>query len=194
MMRALPVALVLALAACGASTTTTTTPPSTASASSAEQSGSGACTARAARDWTLSGVTYIVLAVAEGPSCAHATASLMVRAPDGRSLFADAYPTEQVSLAFSPHSDATALATELQAWIAGDPEHTTADQLPAWPEGAPAPPGFTPRLARIAYEGLRTEKTSILCYPDGGESNACIALSTNPAMVQRIGSLTPERR
>jgi hypothetical protein len=117
----------------------------------------------------------------------------MLRASDGSAIFADAYPVDQVSLAFNPHADATRLASDLQAWIAGDPAHMSADQLPAWSEGLPTPPGFTPAVARLTYEGLRTEKAAILCYPDGRESNACVALTPHPLLVQRIGSLSPQR-
>ena len=186
--------LALLLSACGASTTASTEAAPSAAASSAAQNASGACTARAARDWSVGDAAFMIQATADGPSCANATALLVLRTHDGRALFADAYPIEQVPLAFNPRADATRLATDLQAWIAGDDAHRTADQLPAWPEGAAAPPGFMPKLARLAYEGLRTEKAAILCYPDGGESNACIALTPSPAGVQRIGSLTPERR
>lgn len=184
----------LLLAACGGATSTTTEITPSAAASSAAQSASGVCNAHATRDWKIGDTSFMVDATAQGPSCAHAVAILVLRTADGRALFADAYPIDQVTLAFNPNGDATRLASDLQAWITGDEHHSTADQLPAWPEGAPAPPGFTPALARLSYEGLRNEKAAILCYPDGGESNACVALTPAPAMAQRIGSLTPTRR
>ena len=194
MSRAIFVSFALLLGACGASTTPSTEAAPSAAASSAAQNASGACTARAARDWSVGSSSFMIEASADGPTCATATATLVLRSHDGRALFSDAYPIEQVPLAFNTRADATRLATDLQAWIAGDDEHRTANQLPAWPEGAAAPPGFTAKLARLAYEGLRTEKAAILCYPDGGESNACVALTPSPALVERMGSLTPERR
>ena len=191
-MRAAFAALIL-LGGCGASTGPAPQAPSP-SVSSAVQSSSGACAARAARDWMVGGKSFMIEATAEGPSCRDAVARLAIRTSEGRALYANAYPLEQVPLAFNPNADATRLASDLQAWIQGSDEFRTADQLPAWPEGAAAPPGFTPKLARVAYEGVRTEKASILCFPDGGESNACIALIAEPVLVQEIGSLTPERR
>lgn len=193
-MRTSAAAFALLLAACGGPTSTTTEITPSAAASSAAQSPSGACTAHATRDWKIGDQSFMVDATAQGPSCAHAVAMLVLRTADGRALFADAYPIDQVPLAFNPHGDATRLASDLQAWITGDDQHSAADQLPPWPEGAPTPPGFTPALARLTYEGLRTEKAAILCYPDGGESNACVALTPEPIMAQRIGSLTPARR
>jgi hypothetical protein len=150
------------------------------------------CFAEFSRDWSAVGSQYYVIeAEAEGPTCAEATATMRLTSRDGTVLFEHAYRTAQVSLAFSPNSNQTGLREELEAWSANTADPQTADTLPPWPAGAQRPPGFQPEVTRAQYEAARGAQGPVFCYPDGGESNACVALAGDRATL--LGSLTPER-
>jgi hypothetical protein len=188
MKRATITLAVLALMACSPpqakqeETTTAEVPPAAARAG---------CFAEFSRDWSAVGSQYYVIeAEAEGPTCREATATMRITSRDGVTLFEHEYQTAQVPLAFSPMSNQTALREELEAWTANTADPQTADTLPAWPSGAQRPPGFQPAVARGQYEGARGAQGPLFCFPDGGESNACVALAGDRATL--LGSLTPE--
>lgn len=146
------------------------------------------------RELQFGGAPYRVEARAEGASCDQATASLRLIAPSGGAIFETAYPTNQVPLAFNPTgADQARLATELNAWTANVAQDPTANLLPAWPQGAERPPHFTPALSRDAYEAARAAQRPLYCFPDGGESNACLAIDTGAQTAALLGSWTPER-
>lgn len=150
------------------------------------------CNAQAARDWSAVGSQYYVIeAEAHGPTCGEAIATIRIKSRDGAVLFTRDYPTAEVPLAFSPHSGETGLRIELDAWAQNAALVQTADWLPAWPSGAPRPPRFQPEVSRTQYESARGAQGPLFCFPDGGESNACIAMAGNRALL--LGSLTPER-
>lgn len=150
------------------------------------------CFAEFSRDWSAVGSQYYVIeAEAEGAHCRDATATIRITSRDGVELFERSYPTAQVPLAFNPNSNQTALRAELERWTANTAEPATADTLPAWPARATRPPGFQPEVTRGVYEAARGAQGPVFCYPDGGESNACVALAGDRATL--LGSLTPER-
>jgi hypothetical protein len=152
------------------------------------------CFAEASRDWSAVGSQYYVIeAEARGATCADATATLRITSQQGAVLFERAYPTSQVTLAFAPNSDQTALRNELEEWTVNTAEPATADTLPPWPAGAQRPPGFQPAqgVTRSTYEGARGAQGPLFCFPDGGESNACVAMNGDRATL--LGSLTPEQ-
>jgi hypothetical protein len=133
----------------------------------------------------------VIEAEAEGPTCAEATATIRITSRDGTTLFEHTYRTAEVPLAFSPNSNQTALREELGAWTLNTADPQTADTLPAWPAGAQRPPHFQPEVTRTQYENARGAQGPLFCYPDGAESNACVALAGDHATL--LGSLTPER-
>lgn len=152
------------------------------------------CYAEASQDWSAAGGQYYVIeAEATGATCPEATATMRITTSDGALLFERAYPTAQVTLAFAPNADQSQLRAELEAWAQNTAETPTADSLPAWPSGAPRPPNFQPAegVTRTVYETARGNQGPLFCYPDGGESNACVALAGANATL--LGSLTPER-
>lgn len=152
------------------------------------------CFAEASQDWSAVGSQYYVIeAEATGATCREAVATIRITTRDGVTLFEHAYPTAQVPLAFNPNGDQTGLRNELEEWAENTADPATADTLPAWPSGAARPPGFQPAagVTRSHYEQFRGNQGPLFCYPDGGESNACIALMENHATL--LGSLTPER-
>jgi hypothetical protein len=147
-----------------------------------------------ARAVQLGGQTYQVQAHAEGATCDEAVATLKIVAPNGNVAFETAYPIVQVPLAFNATGSGVArLTTELEGWTQNTAERPTADALPAWPQSAEKPPHFTPALSRDAYEAARTAKRPIFCFPDGAESNACVAIDAAAQAGALLGSRTPER-
>lgn len=189
MKRAL-VALVIGLAACAPEA-----PPENAGQTPAEQTPPTqlvGCQAETSRDWSAVGSQYYVVeARARGETCRDATATIRILSRDGAVLFTRDYPTAQVPLAFSPASDQTTLRTELEAWTENTSSTQRTDELPAWPARADRPPHFQPAVTRNQYENARGAQGAMFCYPDGGESNACVALAGDTATF--LGSLTPER-
>lgn len=152
------------------------------------------CNAQFSRDWSAVGSQYYVIeAEAHGDTCATGTATMRLKSREGAVLFERSYPTIQVPLAFNPNSDQTGLREEIEGWTQNTAETPTADWLPAWPSGAARPPGFTPAqgIARNRYEQFRGAQGPVFCFPDGNESNACVALQGDTATL--LGSLTPER-
>lgn len=185
-MRRLSFALALALAACSPPAQqeeTATTPIAPAPSG---------CVAQASQDWSAVGSAYYLIeAEASGLSCAEATATMRIKSRDGAVLFERAYPVRDVSLAFRPNGDQSQLRSDLEGWIQNVAETPTADWLPAWPRGAARPPFFEPAVDRNRYESARGAQGPLFCYPDGGESNACVALDGDSATL--LGSRTPER-
>jgi len=178
----------MALAACSPPAPATKTAEIPAS-STAQQDG---CNAETSRDWSAVGSQYYVIeAQAHGATCVEAVATITIKAREGTVLFTRDYPTSQVPLAFNPNDDQTGLRTDLEGWIANTAEPATADTLPAWPAGAARPPGFEPAVPRNRYEAARGAQGPLFCFPDGGESNACVAMAGDSAVL--LGSLTPER-
>jgi len=178
----------LAIAACSP-------PQSTSEGATAELPPAAAragCFAEFSQDWSAVGSQYYVIETeAEGPTCAEATATMRITSRDGVTLFERAYRTAHVPLAFSPNSNQTQLRAELEQWAQNTAEPPTADTLPAWPAGAQRPPNFQPAAPRTQYEAARGAQGPLFCYPDGAESNACVALAGDRATL--LGSLTPER-
>ncbi len=152
----------------------------------------GGCDMQASRDWSAVGSQYYVIeAETRGETCRDAIATIRIETTEGQTIFTRDYPTAQVPLAFSPNSDQTGVRTELEAWISNTSETQRASELPAWPARAERPPGFQPAATRGQYEAARGAQGPLFCYPDGGESNACVALAGANATL--LGSLTPER-
>ncbi|HVK80431.1 MAG TPA: hypothetical protein VM915_07440 [Verrucomicrobiae bacterium] len=153
------------------------------------------CVANTSRDWSAVGSQYYIIeAELAGDACPDAVATIRIKAREGNAvLFEQNYPIAGVPLAFNPNGDRVSLSSDLEAWIQNTAEVQTADTLPAWPSGAQRPPGFQPAagVTRQRYEGARGAQGPLFCYPDGAESNACIAMAGDTATL--LGSLTPER-
>lgn len=150
------------------------------------------CTAQTSRDWSAVGSQYYVIeAEARGATCAEAVATLRIKSVQGAVLFTRDYPVSDVPLAFNPNNDETGLRADLDVWAQNMADPPTADTLPPWPAGAVRPPGFEPAVARNAYEAARGAQGPLFCFPNGPESNACVAMAGDMATL--LGSLTPER-
>lgn len=150
------------------------------------------CDVQVSRDWSAVGSQYYVIeAEARGETCRDAIATFRVESRDGAVLFTRDYPVAQVPLAFNPSNDLSGLRIDLENWLQNTAETERASDLPAWPLRAARPPHFQPAVTRGVYEAARGAQGPLFCYPDGGESNACIAFAGDRAT--QLGSLTPER-
>lgn len=187
-MRLCSVLLVLALASCSRSSEEATS----AQAATVQPTPVIGCAAQASRDWSAVGSQYYLIDVdARGGTCAAARATMRIKSRDGVVLFERGYDVGQVPLAFNPNNDRTGLRADLEAWTENASDTQTADWLPQWPAGAERPPHFQPAVTRNQYEAARSAQGPLFCYPDGAESNACVALAGDQATF--LGSLTPER-
>jgi hypothetical protein len=181
--------LALGLIACSPAEPPTTTTAEIPATSTSARSG---CNATASRDWSAVGSQYYVIeAEAHGATCAEAVATIRIETTDGQVLFTHDYPTRDVSLAFNPNSNQTGLRDEIDSWTQNTAATGSAAALPAWPSRAQRPPGFQPVVTRNVYEQARGNQSALFCYPDGGESNACVVVAGTRATL--LGSLTPER-
>ncbi|HVY87181.1 MAG TPA: hypothetical protein VG943_18760 [Caulobacterales bacterium] len=176
----------LALLACGQ-------PQATAEKSATSAQAQDACVAQATRNWPIGGQTFRVDASAHGPSCSMAEATLIIRAPDGAVLFSKTYAISQISLSFNPNGDQGTLNDDLNSWIENQAPGANASSLPAWPAGAEKPPQFQPAATRDVYEGARTAQRPLFCYPDDGESHACVAVDATAHSAVLLGSRLFER-
>ena len=197
MRRLLLLAAPLLFAACSppATTTTTTAAETTATMDGKSTPQTPECTATASRDWRVGGQVYRIEGHASGATCTAMNATITLSTPEGTQLFTQSYPTAQIPLAFAPVGDATTRQTELTAWLANvAPAPATANALPAWPTAAAKPLHFTPApgVTRETYQAARAARQPIFCYPDGGESNACLALDATAHTATLLGSRTPE--
>lgn len=153
------------------------------------------CNANTSRDWSAVGSQYYIIeAELAGDACPDAVAAIRIRAREGNAvLLEQSYPIANVPLAFNPNNDRVGMSSDLEGWIQNTAEVQTADWLPPWPSGAQRPPGFQPApgVTRSRYESARGAQGPLFCYPDGAESNACVAMAGDNATL--LGSLTPEQ-
>lgn len=126
-------------------------------------------------------------AFSDGPTCAHAVVTLVIRAPDGAPLWADAMPASQV-MTFSQVRKSGKMTAALREWLAQSHLFRSSLDLPAWKKGEAAPIAgefpFYPDEAvdRDYYEQVRSERLPVFCYVQGMESLACIVLKDGAMM------------
>lgn len=190
-------ALPLAFACSPAVTTTETTTAATTVTTASTTPAIPECMATSVRDWRAGADTYRIEGRVMGANCVEAEATLTVSAPDGGQVYAHTYRITEIPLAFRPTAaEQSVRQTEVEAWTQNTaPAPRTANALPAWPAAADKPPHFAPApgVSREQYQAARTARRPIFCYPDGAESNACIALDPQAKTATLLGSQTPER-
>ena len=149
-----------------------------------------ACPARVHGQWEPEGNAgpFSIDAYTDGPSCAQAAATIVMRDPEGEVAYSDTYPARHVFTL----ADAKTLGemnSALSGWISEGSESfaSTAD-LPEWKEGEHAPEGgefpFIPEefYDQPDYERLRASAAPVYCYVQGLESMACLAIDHGALM------------
>lgn len=140
------------------------------------------CDARATQNWSAGGATYSVEAMAAGPDCQRAVATIVIRDGSGVPLYAEAHMAHDI-MVLAPARDEAGMRTALQEWVTYD-SHTmaTTGALPEWPAHADGPQNgefpFYPSesMVRDEYVALRQRNAPLFCYVQGMESMACLAL------------------
>ena len=153
------------------------------------------CDARAATAWVASDTQYSVEATSAGPDCARAVATITVRDSSGAPLYAEAHFAQHV-MVLAPATDAASMETALREWTnaANNTTMQTSSALPDWPANANAPVSgefpFYPDsdVDRDTYLGLRQADVPLLCYVQGMESLACLALRNG--QLEKVGVQT----
>jgi hypothetical protein len=150
------------------------------------------CSAYAASPWKpASGRALKTEAFSNGPNCARAVVTLVVRGGDGRVLWTDAAAAEHL-MTFVDVKTRPQMARALREWLTQSHVFKSTADLPEWKEGADAPVSgefpFYPELGidRDAYEEIRAARQPVLCYVQGMESMACVALA-NDGQITKIG-------
>ena len=183
---------VLALAVLGVAACTRAAPAPSAPSNQTRIPVATGCNAQTSHDWSaVGGQYYMIEAEAHGPTCREAVATIRIKARDGSLLFEHTYPIAEVPLAFNPNGDQTGLRSDLEEWAQNAADTPTANTLPDWSAGSDHPPFFRPVVPRAVYESARGMEGPLFCYPDGAESNACVAMNGDHATL--LGSRTPER-
>jgi hypothetical protein len=124
-----------------------------------------------------------VEATSVGPDCARAVATFVVRDASGAPIYAEAYLAQHV-MVLADVSDAAAMEAALREWTnpANSTTMATTSALPDWPARATGPQnGEFPFYAaegteRDSYLALRQSNVPLLCFVQGMESLACLAL------------------
>lgn len=142
------------------------------------------CDARAANTWAAGDAQYSVEASTDGPDCARAVATIVVRDASGNPIYAEAHLAQHI-MVLAPATTKAAMQTALADWSnpANNTTMQTTSALPDWPNGADGPQNgefpFYPEQAydRDSYMRVRESNLPLLCYVQGMESMACLALS-----------------
>lgn len=143
------------------------------------------CNARYASPWEPgNGTSYTIEAISDGPTCEQAIAVYTVRGADGALLYSEVYSANQIMVLVG-QATKTDMKGALFQWTMQDTyEGNIANTatLPEWKSGAEAPDGgeftFYPETGvdQAYYKQLRTAKVPMICYVQGMESMACLAL------------------
>ncbi len=189
------------LTACQPQTAATPDAPAAPPAETAAAAGAAdGCVTTVEKAWGPIGPSdhpsYRVKAWTSGAVCESAVVTLAIYARDGFPIYAWAGATQYL-FALNGAKTPAEMTRALQEWIGPDslpPDLTGA--LPPWEETEGQPKRaefpFMPAegMDKATYEDLRKQNLHMLCYPQGMESQLCLALHQGdgaPAMVEEIG-------
>lgn len=140
--------------------------------------------------------SYSVEAFTTGSVCEASVVTLLVRARDGFPIYAWARPVQHL-FGLKDAKDPAAMQAALGDWISRAKENQTTASLPPWEEteGQPrrAEFPFMPSESHAsaeAYNALKAQNRPMLCFPQGSESEQCLALYNDgdgPASLDEIG-------
>lgn len=144
------------------------------SATSAEAT----CNAQSSRHWVKG---FRIEAFAQGPTCAQAVATLIVRNKSGDAVWAHSYITNfLMNFTQPPPAIVKALADNMNDWISGGGFMTSADKLVL--EGE-FPFTVNEAIDADALKRYRNSKAPIFCFIQGMESGNCLVLERDGGVV-----------
>jgi hypothetical protein len=162
-----------------------------------------ACAHTAAHSLTWSSPTDkdTVSASSEGPTCAQAVVTLVVRNIHGDPLwtFARSYYELRTGGTRAPGvAPAPVTAADMEAFLQSLAQVTTmgSAELPDWAEGKPAPQDasrpfkYVTAYSRQSYESLRAANRALICYAAAAETTQCLIMdpaSNAPAVIVAFG-------
>ncbi len=146
-----------------------------ASVSSAAQA---ACTASVTRSWVKG---FTIEATAQGPTCAQAVATLVIRKKSGEPVWVQAYVTSfLMNFSQMPAANSKVLSSTLKDWISGDGFQKSADKLV---EDGEFPFTVDEGIDATAMKRYRKNKAPLFCYIQGMESGNCLTTDSDGAIV-----------
>ncbi len=150
-----------------------------------------ACNLSASKLWPATkGRPLATEAYSNGHNCALAVVVIVVRGADGKPIWHDAMPAEQV-MTFVEAKTPKQMKAALGDWLYQSHTFKSTGDLPEWKKGAEAPVvvgefPFYPEadVDQDTYSKIRAEKAPIFCYVQGMESLSCVALSKDGGMTK----------
>lgn len=154
------------------------------------------CNLGAAKAWKpFKGAAYSSEAYSNGATCAGAVVTIVVRAPGGDVLWAEAMPATHL-MTFADAKTPQRMKAGLVDWLGQQHPFKSTGDLPEWKKGAEAPSmlgefAFYPEAGvdQESYAKIRADKLAIFCYVQGMESMACVAISKDGS-ASKIGVQT----
>jgi hypothetical protein len=162
-----------------------------------------ACTRSATHDvsWSSQTDADVVSATSQGPSCAQAVVTFVVRDAHGDPLwtFANTYYDLRTGGTPPPGVTPSAVSAEdMEKFLQSFANVTTmaSGQLPDWAEGAPGPADatrpfhYSTAYTRDIYEALRASNRPLICYAAAAEATQCLIIdpaSNAPAVIVAFG-------
>jgi hypothetical protein len=167
------------------------------------QGAGDACTHTATHDvsWSNPDAADTVTATSQGPSCAQAVVTFVVRNAHGDPLWTFASTYYDLHTGGTPPPGVTPPAVsgeEMEKFLQSFADVTTmaSGQLPDWAEGAPAPADatrpfhYSTAYTRDIYEALRASNRALVCYAAAAEATQCLIVdpaSNGPAVIVAFG-------
>jgi hypothetical protein len=149
--------------------------------------------------WSNEARPDIILASSEGPSCAQAVVTLVIRNADGDPLWAFASTYYDLTMGGVPPEGAEAISDErMEEFLTGWANVTeqTSNELPEWREGFDSLSASAQTFSydtpfdRETYEMLRGRNLRMLCYAAAVEGSQCLIIdpaSQAPIMIVAFG-------
>lgn len=156
-------------------------------------------TAAHAVTWSNPDAPDVVTARADGPRCAQAVATFVVRNAAGDPLWAFASTYHDLTIGGAPGEDAAEIsADEVDRFLSGwaDVTISRSGSLPAWREGFPTLTESATTFAyetpfdRETYEMLRSRDLPMICYAAAVAASQCLVIdpvSRTPTMIVAYG-------
>lgn len=186
-MRFILLVAALALSACTLSTNT------------AQQASGCARTATHNVTWSTEGAEDTITASSEGPTCAQAVVTLVVRTSTGDPLwvFASTY-YDMTSGGIPPEGAPAVTDAQMDTFLTGWADVTLqrSGELPEWREGVASLSAsaqtfsYDTPLDREAYEAMRARNLQMICYAAAVEATQCLLMdpaSHSPLMIVAYG-------
>lgn len=168
-------------------------------AASTSPSARNACAQSAAHQvsWTDADAADTVIARSEGPSCAQAVVSLVVRDAHGDPLWTFISTYHDMTVGGVDHDQSPVSTEQVDRFLANWANVTlqTSSRLPEWREGAAnvgsnGDLNYTTAFSRETYEAIRQRNALMICYAAAVDATQCLVVdpsSNVPSMIVAYG-------